>query len=163
MSGIAALAVKEAVASGIGANLLPAIAPSAAEGFAVGALLSGACLLLVLVPRRMRRRRPSASAARRASEVHAAERSDKSEYSPAPTMASPFADESAEVLMPYPVREEYSQVPEGGYGNPPSKQRLAHPELAERRSETRRGHGRHAATSAKAASRKADKLVAARD
>ena len=57
MSGFAALAVKEAaVASGLGTSLLPAIAPSALDGFAVGTLLSALCVLLVMAPRRISRR-----------------------------------------------------------------------------------------------------------
>jgi hypothetical protein len=56
MNGIAVLAVKgAAVASGLGASLLPGVAPSAIEGFAVGSLLSGVCLLLVIAPRRILR------------------------------------------------------------------------------------------------------------
>lgn len=63
MSGIAALAAKEAVfATGVGSALLPAIPPSAMDGFAAGTLLSGACFLLVALPRRTGRKARSASA-----------------------------------------------------------------------------------------------------
>jgi hypothetical protein len=56
MNGIAAIAVKEAaVLSGFGSGLL---APSAVDGFAVGTLLSGVCLLMAIGPgRRLRRAR----------------------------------------------------------------------------------------------------------
>lgn len=63
MSGIAALAAKEAVfATGVGSALLPAIPPSAMDGFAAGTLLSGACFLLVALPRRTGRKARSVSA-----------------------------------------------------------------------------------------------------
>ena len=62
MNGIAALAAKEVVAaSGLGAGLLPGVAPSAVDGFAAGTLLSGVCFLLIVAPRHgLRRPRLSA-------------------------------------------------------------------------------------------------------
>ena len=54
MNGLATIAVKgAAVVSGFGSGLL---APSAVDGFAVGTLLSGVCLLMAIGPRRRRRR-----------------------------------------------------------------------------------------------------------
>ncbi len=125
MNGFAALAVKEAaVASGLGASLLP-IAPSAIDGFAVGTLLSGLCLLLVMAPRRISRRRnrqatrngvwanaphppvtPDLSAApSAASTFPAASIVPAAPTHPAAANASsPFADESAEIVVAYPVR-----------------------------------------------------------
>ena len=59
MNGIAVMAAKEAaVVSGFGSGLL---APSAVDGFAVGTLLSGVCLLMAIGPRR--RLTPGASGA----------------------------------------------------------------------------------------------------
>jgi hypothetical protein len=65
MNTWAAIAAKPAaVATGLGAGLLPAVAPSAIDGFAVGTLLSGACFLLVSKPgRALRRPRLSAGQA----------------------------------------------------------------------------------------------------
>jgi len=133
MNGFAALAVKEAaVASGLGTSLLP-IAPSAIDGFAVGTLLSGLCLLLVMAPRRISRRRnrqassngvwanaphppvtPDLSAAPSAASIYpAASTFPAASIVPAaPTQpaaanaSSPFADESAEIVVAYPVRED---------------------------------------------------------
>jgi hypothetical protein len=59
MGGFAALAVKPAViASGVGTTLLSGIGRGAAQGFAVGTLLSAACFLAVMAPRRHLRRSP---------------------------------------------------------------------------------------------------------
>ncbi len=147
MNGLAALTIKEAaVASGHGAGLLPAIAPSALDGFAVGALLSALCVLLVMVPRHFSRRAPKAHPA-------------------APAVTSPFADESAEMVIGYPVRASSGQLPERSFPPPATTssrtevksvgrrskhrltdaERLDRPERQDRLPEARRGAGRHAA------------------
>jgi len=121
MNGFAALAVKEAaVATGHGPSLLPAIAPSALDGFAVGALLSALCVLLVMVTRDISRRSrqparngapvslrplpkiPELTAALSPAPVHLAALVQLA----APTAASPFADESAEIVVARPARED---------------------------------------------------------
>jgi hypothetical protein len=61
MSAWAAVAVKEAaVTTGSGAGILHSIAPGALDGFAVGALLTGICFLVIVAPRTLRRSRLSA-------------------------------------------------------------------------------------------------------
>ena len=149
MNGLAALAVKEAAAaSGHGSSLLPAIAPSALDGFAVGALVSALCVLLVMVPR------------------HIARRSRYSALSAAPTpltapvaASSPFADESAEMVIEYPVRDVTSLA---GRSSDALASDLPSPEVrtAGSRSKHRQGgSGRHAAPPIGSGSRKASKLA----
>jgi hypothetical protein len=152
MSGLAALAVKEAaVASGLGATFLPGIAPSAVDGFAVGTLLSGLCYLLVMAPRRRSRRR--SRTAKKAIQKNVAQTpsiSDVSGYAAAPAyaavgvMTDPFA-ESAEVIVSYPVAEVSLELPDVRNGGS-SSHRLADTEAGQR-PEVRRGAGRHAAPS----------------
>jgi hypothetical protein len=118
MNGLAALAVNQA--SGHGASLLPAIAPSALDGFAVGALLSALCVLLVMVTRRILPRtrqsaRSSAPANMRlqpATPALAAALAGAPYSLAAPAAASPFADESAETVFARPVHEDTAQLPE---------------------------------------------------
>jgi len=150
VSGFTVLAVKEvAVASGLSTGLLPAIAPSAIDGFAAGTLLSALCVLLVMAPRHgLRRRRARARAAARAravAQVRAAHNPMTPDLSanaarqarlvPAAS-SNPLADESAEVVI--------SRV--------------------ERRPEAKRSSGRHAAPPVGVGSRVASRLApAARD
>jgi hypothetical protein len=165
MSGLAALAVKEAaVASGLGTTFLPGIAPSAVDGFAVGTLLSGLCYLLVMAPRRRARRR--SRTARKAIQKDATQTPsshDVSGYATAPAyaavgvMTDPFA-ESAEVVVPYPVAEVSVELPEVRNGGS-SGHRLADTE-AGHRPEVRRGAGRHAAPPSGVSSRMAGKRAA---
>jgi hypothetical protein len=186
MNGFAALTVNEAaVASGHGAGLLPAIAPSALDGFAVGALLSALCVLLVMVPRHISRRsRQSARTSGWANVPHppvtpylSAALTAASAQLAAPAAASPFADESAEIVVRYPVREDTGQLSERSLPSPagsfPSSEvrsagrrskhrqaeaaRLDRPERQDRLPEARRGAGRHAAPSIGAGSRMASR------
>jgi hypothetical protein len=236
MNGIAALAAKEAfVASGLGTTLLPGIAPSAVDGFAVGTLLSGICFLLVMAPRRHpRKNRLSARGGKRggaasvsavpeyaasewaasvsavpeyaASEWAAPESAARaytapesaarayaapesaaraytapgsgaprySKYSPAEyaapavrrcypatSMADPFADESAEVLVPAAglLPDGMSRLADGTNNGYDSKRRQAAPDTVNRRPETRRSAGRHAAPSASIASKMASRFA----
>lgn len=166
MSGFAALAVKEAaVASGLGTTFLPGVAPSAVEGFAVGTLLSGLCFLLVMAPRRRSRRRGrSARRAGRASSTQTPPSYDRPEYVAAPAYAAtgvisdPFADESAEILVSYPV-EESNLEPRDERNGGSSRQRLTATE-AQQRPEARRRAGRHAAPPSGASSRMTSKRAA---
>ena len=104
MNGFAALAVTPAAhASGIGQGLLPGIAPSLLDGFAVGALLSGACVLLVLASRRgVRRSRLASRDADWTQVAQAAVNPGYLDYLPAPVNSDPLS-ESAEVVMNYPA------------------------------------------------------------
>jgi hypothetical protein len=53
----AVLAAKEAaVASGLGAGIVPAVGAGSLDGFAIGALLSGTCILMLTSPRHGPRR-----------------------------------------------------------------------------------------------------------
>jgi len=181
MSGLAALAVKEAaVASGLGTTFLPGVAPSAVDGFAVGTLLSGLCYLMVMAPRRRaRRKRRLARNANQAiapqnpvtpdlagyvaapAYVPAPAGAAASAYVAAPAYATagaacdPFADESAEVVVSFPIQEVSLGLPEVNDAGH-SRHRLAGPQ-AERRPEVRRGAGRHAAPPAGAGSRTASR------
>jgi hypothetical protein len=163
MNGFAALAAKEAiVASGVGASLLPGIAPSAVDGFAAGTLLSGLCFLMVIAPKHgLRRGRLSARSGMLASVASAPV---MSEYTMSATLSDPFADESAEVVVPgsAPVPDQASREPKAGAYR--SKHRLADPEAARdrrpenRRPEIRRSAGRHAAPSSGIGSKVAGRL-----
>ena len=163
MNGLAALAAKEAaIASGVGASLLPGIAPSAIDGFAVGTLLSGLCFLMVMTPKRgLRRGRLAARVGLFGSAAPA-----EPGYAHGVTLSDPFADESAEVVVPLgsPLADEASLDAKAGAHR--SKHRLADQD-GDRRSEARRLPGRHAAPSvsltSKMASRFAFHPIAVRD
>ncbi|HUD79566.1 MAG TPA: hypothetical protein VMR00_17095 [Streptosporangiaceae bacterium] len=155
MNGLAALAAKEAVvATGLGTSLLPGIAPSAVDGFAVGTLLSGVCFLLVMVPRRGWRRPRQSAADTVLTEPEAAPGYDGyAGYATAASLSGVLSDESAEIVVsPPPLRDEVPQEPKGGGYR--SKHRLADP-VGDRRTETRRAPGRHAAPSARSGARTA--------
>ena len=64
MSTLAVWAAREAViATGLGSGGTPALSAGSLDGFAVGALMTGACLLAITAPRRTRRSRRRAPAA----------------------------------------------------------------------------------------------------
>ncbi len=149
MSGIAALAVKEViVVSGYGSGLL---APSAVDGFAVGTLLSGACLLMAIGPRRRLRRvrqvRQGAktSSSRDGVSANAAFPSARSDY-PATTMSGPLAYESAKVIASAETsgRDEGAHAHDSKNRGYRSKHRVSDPN-ASRRPESRHSPPRHAA------------------
>jgi len=165
VNGIAALAAKEAlVASGLGPSVLPGVAPSALEGFAVGSLLSGVCFLMVMAPRRVRRARWSAKRRARLPGIDAQQRpqapaqasadagagagTGADDYAAAPT-DNPFADESAEILVPAgtAARLEMSQASQSHSGGHRGKPRLPDSDGSSRRPDARRGAPRHAARS----------------
>lgn len=155
MNGLAALAAKEAVvATGLGTSLLPGVAPSAVDGFAVGTLLSGVCFLLVMVPRRGWRLRRQSAADTVLTEPEAAPGYDGyAGYATAASLSGVLSGESAEIVVsPPPLRDEVPQEPKGGGYR--SKHRLADP-VGDRRTETRRAPGRHAAPSARSGARTA--------
>ncbi len=178
MNGLAALAVKEAaVASGLGASLLPGIAPSAVDGFAVGTLLSGVCFLLVMAPRRgLRRARSSSGAGQLANAAYSA---PHTAGSVPVTVSDPFADEATEVVVPalptaaglpsLPGHDEAASGPDGKGNGYRSKHRMSGTGngTAERRPEAKRCPPRHAAPSVSLGSRMAGRLplhpVAARN
>ncbi len=147
MNGIAAIAVKEvAVLSGFGSGLL---APSAVDGFAVGTLLSGVCLLVAIGPgRRLRRARQVrvTQSSRDVAPAKAAAISAGSRYSAA-AMFGPLADESAEVvaLAGTSGRDEGAHANDSKYNGYRSKHRLSDHSDANRHPETRRSAPRHAA------------------
>jgi hypothetical protein len=145
MNGIAALAVKEvAVASGFGSGLL---APSAVDGFAVGTLLSGVCLLMAIGPRRRRRRaRQERTAPSRVGvSAIAASVPVRGDYSAA-TMSGPLANEWANVVAPAEMssRDESGHAQDSKNNGYRSKHRLSDSD-ASRRPESRRSAPRHAA------------------
>jgi hypothetical protein len=170
MNTWAAIAAKPAaVATGLGAGLLPAVAPSAIDGFAVGTLLSGACFLLVSKPGRALRR-PRLSAGQAAEPA----RNDALAAMAPPSLAQPpsltsaamaapvaasywtstatvdhlTAEDEVFVPQPSPPADNVAQ-PETRIG----KHRLVGSDGNERRSETRRAAPRHAAPSAGIANR----------
>jgi hypothetical protein len=173
MSGFAALAVKEAaVASGLGTAVLPGIAPSALDGFAVGTLLCGVCFVLVKAPRRMSRRsKRSARGSMLTSAAHNPMTPDLSGYAavkPAhqaagsAANAGPFADESAEMVISLSSRDEMAKLAEMAQladAKNCGKHRLSSAEVPERRPELKRGSGRHAAPPAGVGSRMASKFA----
>lgn len=161
MTGIAAIA-------GLGTNLLNGITPSAIDGFAAGTILSGLCFLLVMVPRRRSRRasrtKLSASAAS-AKAPRIPMTPEPSRYVAAPAYAvatpvpDPFADESAEVVVSFPVREHGAQLADVKDGDHRSKHRVSATGVVERRPELRRGTGRHAAPPVGRGSRMVSRLA----
>jgi hypothetical protein len=163
MSGLAVLAVKEAaVASGLGTSVLPGIAPSAIDGFAVGTLLSALCILLVMAPRRRSRRSKVSgrdgvwtTAPHNPMTPDLSGYAATSAYSVAAAISNPFADESAEVVVSLPSWAENAQVPDLKNGG---KHRSSGSEVPERRPEAKRSSGRHAAPPVGAGSRMASKL-----
>ncbi len=172
MSGFAVLAVKEAaVASGLGTTVLPGIAPSALDGFAVGTLLCGLCLVLVVAPRRLSRRsRRSARGSALTSVAHNPMTPDLSGYATRSAYpaargsadAGPFGDESAEMVVSLSSREEMARLAEMAQLvdlKNSGKHRLSGAEAAERRPELKRGSGRHAAPPAGVGSRMASKFA----
>ncbi len=163
MNAIAALAAKEAaVVSGLGAGLL---APSAVDGFAAGTLLSGICVLMVVGPgRRLRRARPGPEVVAARGGWGTTAYAAPAGY-PVAAMSDPYADESAEALVPpaatlpsalpmpspspaaSPGRDEAGHGHDGKSGGYRSKHRLSEPEAGDRRPESRRSAPRHAAPS----------------
>lgn len=111
MNAIAALAAKEAaVVSGFGAGLL---APSAVDGFAVGTLLSGVCVLMVIRPRRRlrhARQGRDAQSSPAGAPANTACTAAHTDESPA-GMSDPFAGGSPEVIATSAMPEA-SAVPE---------------------------------------------------
>jgi hypothetical protein len=154
MNGLAALAAKEAALAS-GASLLPGIAPSAVDGFAVGTLLSGLCFLMVMAPKRgLRRRKVSASEG-----MLVGSEPVQPEYAMSVTLSDPFADEAAEVVVSADGQflEEVGPEPKGaGYR---SKHRQSDSMGGDRRPEIRRSQGRHAAPSNGIASRMAGRFA----
>jgi hypothetical protein len=150
MNGFAGLAITPAAhASGLGQGLLPGMAPSLVDGFAVGALLSAACVLLVLVSRRGMR--PSRLAARDADwtkVAHVAVNPGHLGHAAAPASSDPLA-ESAEVVMYSSSRAQTRWPADAGNAPRQSGYRLADWDTTSRPRETRRSAGRHAAKSAR--------------
>ena len=146
MNGIAAIAVKEAaVMSGFGSGLL---APSAVDGFAVGTLLSGVCLLMAIGPRRRLRRVRQGrvtQSSRVGTSAKPAAACGGSQH-PAAALPGPSADESAEVVAPAGTygRDEGAYTHNSKNNGHRSKHRLSEPH-ASRRRESRRSAPRHAA------------------
>jgi hypothetical protein len=144
MNGIAALAVKEvAVVSGFGSGLL---APSAVDGFAVGTLLSGVCLLMAIGPRRrLRRVRQVGITPSSRDGVSANSASARSDYSAA-TISGSLANKSAKVSAPADTsgRDEGAHANDSKNNGYRSRHRLSDPD-ASRRPESRRSAPRHAA------------------
>ncbi len=165
MSGFAALAVKEAaVASGLGSTVLPGIAPSALDGFAVGTLLCGVCFVLVKAPRRISRRSKLAARARALTNAaHNPMTPNLSIYAATSTHscavgtnADLFADESAEMIVSLPSQEEMALLADLKNSG---KHRQSGSEVPVRRSEAKRSSGRHAAPPVGVSSRMTSKLA----
>ena len=155
MNGLAALAAKEAALAS-GASLLPGIAPSAVDGFAVGTLLSGLCFLMVMAPKRgLRRRKVSASEG-----MLLGSDPVQPDYAMAVRLTDPFADEAAEVVVSAggQLGDDVGAEPKGtGHRR---KHRQSDPEGGgDRRPEIRRSQGRHAAPSNGIASRVAGRFA----
>lgn len=177
MSTWAAVAAKEAaLTSSAGASLLHGITPGAIDGFAVGALLTGSCFLVVAAPRMLRRTRlsgrdgmwgtgtrrirarhdyfatPTGSDAA-AADPDAAADSDLyvapvggNPYAP-PTGGDPFTVVADDdIILPGTGSDEASHD-ESGRSGYRSKHRMASSD-AERRADARRTPPRHAAPSA---------------
>jgi hypothetical protein len=132
----AVLAAKEAaIASGLGAGIVPAVGAGSLDGFALGALMSGTCILMLTSPRRGRRHGLAA-----AREQHH------------PVMAEAPGDvaagHQAPVTAPAPPPDENGAEAEdredlaGGYR---SRHSLADQGGGSKRSGTRRNPPRHAA------------------
>src|SRR5216683_1267571 len=67
----AVLAAKEgAIASGLGAAIVPVVGAGSLDGFAFGALMSGTCILMLTSPLRGRRRSPASASGRQAMAAH---------------------------------------------------------------------------------------------
>jgi hypothetical protein len=166
MSGLAALVVKQAaVASGFGMSLVPGIGPSAVDGFAAGTLLCGLCLMLVIRPRRgLRRTKSPAGDGALTMAQHNPMTPGLSSYVAASACAVPASaydpfDESAEMVVSYPVRQAGGQLPDVKNGRSRSKHRSPGRDVAEWRPEVRRSPGRHAAQRVSRTSRVARKLA----
>jgi hypothetical protein len=156
-----------AVASGFGMSLMPGIGPSAVDGFAAGTLLSGLCLMLVIAPLRGSRRTKSPARDRAPAKKapHNPTTPDLSGYAAELALTvpraigDPFADESAEMVVSYPVREAAGQLPDVRKGRSRSKHRSPGRAVAARRPEVRRSVGRHAARPVSKTSQMARKLA----
>jgi hypothetical protein len=145
----AVLAAKEAaIASGLGAGIVPAVGAGSLDGFALGALISGTCILMLTSPRRGRRRGLAAArgralaAAREPAGPEAA--GDVAAGYPAPvTVPAPPDENGAEA-------EDREDVAGGGYR---SRHSLADQGVSSNRSGARRNSPRHAAPPASFSSR----------
>lgn len=151
MNGIAVLAAKEvALASGFGSALLPSIPPSAVDGFAAGTLLSGACFLLVALPRRSGRKSQADDA------LAVADMAE--EGSPAPALASlpavspltirePVAPSGLAAGTADQVAADGRQLANAPEASAAGKHRL--PVSSRDRAEAKRSSGKHAAPSSR--------------
>jgi hypothetical protein len=141
MNTWAVLAAKEAaISSGLGAGIVPAIGASSLDGFAIGALMSGTCILMLTSPRRGRRHDLAAS-----SELEAAD--DRVEIA----VPSPEPDESDSA-----TRQRRDVAEDGGYR---SRHRLPDQGLGPRQPGSRRSSPRHAAPPASFSSRMTGRIA----
>jgi hypothetical protein len=112
MSTWAAIAAREAAtAASAGTTALHAIAPSALDGFAVGALLTGVCFLIIIAPRAFRRDRLSARQGMwSGSRWHSRVRPD---YYATPAETGYYATSAESEFYAAPAEPEFHAAPAG--------------------------------------------------
>jgi hypothetical protein len=159
MNTWAVLAAKQAaIASGLGAGIVPVFGAGSLEGFAIGALMSGTCILLLTSPRRNRRRRPAAAPGGRRlaaarGRVRAARGWDQAGAADEPQIAmQPQAPDDAGTAG----GERQDRPEPDGYR---SRHRLSDQDESPRRAGTRRSMPRHAAPPASFGSRMTSRVA----
>ena len=140
MNTWAVLAAKQAaIASGLGAGATPAFGAASLDGFAIGALISGACMLVITSPRRERRRTVTT-----AHDGHALAGMRRTSA----RTSEALGDAARELLVPeYQPDQDAPAQPDrrqAGARDYQSRHRLAGPSPSPK-PETRRSAARHAA------------------
>ena len=152
MNTWAVLAAKlAAVASGLGAGIIPVFGAGSVEGFAIGALMSGTCILVITSPRRNRRRNTAVAAGGR--RLAAARGLDQPGAGDEPQIAAqPQAPDDTGTAG----RERQDRLEPDGYR---SRHRSSDQDASPRRAGTRRSTPRHAAPPASFGSRMTSRVA----
>lgn len=158
-----AIAAREIFSPGIGVSLLPRFVPTALDGIAIGTMLSGACLLLIIAPRHtLRRSRRRLGMFTVPDRAFLTRRGDGRLARPG---SDQLGDEATEVIAPPGVRPQGAPDsdeahPDGRKTGYRSRHRRDEQESGQWRPESRQRTPRHAAPSAGFSSRIASRLPA---
>jgi hypothetical protein len=148
MNTWAVLAAKEAVTvSGLGVGLVPVVGAGSVDGFAIGALISGTCILLLTSPRRGRRGMTAAVGG------HALARTRRAVAMSTTTPADESGGTASPGQSPGETKPPAPERPDGSARDYQSRHRLSDQSQDRKRPESHRSAPRHAAPPASFSSR----------